>query len=88
MEGIYDGAIFNRRSSSKKTYEIFPDEVQVLNSENYRELSEVPTETIEFWKHAIKNNRPVLWFPYITHIFLKGRIDTSKFETCTILCED
>jgi hypothetical protein len=84
VESIYEGVLFDRRNSSKKTYEIFPDEVKILNKENYIELDKVPDETINFWKNAIEEKRPVLWFPYITHVFLKGRVDTSSFEICTI----
>lgn len=84
VEDIYDGVIFNRRSSGNKTYEIFEDEVEILSSKNYRELSVVPNETINFWNNAVNEKKPVLWFPYITHIFLKGRIETRDFEIFSI----
>ena len=84
VEGVYDGVIFDRKKDSKRSYKISNDEVQILNKVNYTELTEVPIETTQFWENAIKNNTPVLWFPYITHIFLKSKIDTSNFEICTI----
>jgi hypothetical protein len=80
----YDGVIFDRKNSEKKTFEIFDDEVQRFNNDNYIELEEVPVLTREFWIDAILNKRKVLWFPYITHIFLKGRVDTRDFEVCEI----
>ena len=80
----YDGVIFDRKSKKKGSFEISEDEVKLLNKENYAELFEVPLLTKEYWKNAIEKNQKVLWFPHITHIFLRGQVETKNFEICQI----
>ncbi|MAV91862.1 MAG: hypothetical protein CL676_10605 [Bdellovibrionaceae bacterium] len=53
-----------------------------LALDQYKELFEVPSRTISFWNHVKENGGKYLWFPFVTHVFVKGRIDTSGFEIC------
>lgn len=82
VENIYEGVIFNRPKNKKKgDFSISNEDVQLLNSKNYKEIHSVPKETLEYWNSVKKTGRgKYLWFPYIPHIFLKDSVDTTNFE--------
>lgn len=77
----HDAVIFDRDSTrGKGSFSIMEHEVKVLNERNYTELSEVPQETIDYWKRVQKEGGKFLFFPFITHVMVKGAIDVSNFE--------
>jgi len=81
VEGKYPGVIFNRSINREKgNFQMDESEVSDLNSENYQELFEVPDLTKNFWKRAIEEGGKLLWFPYIPHILINSRVDTSDFD--------
>lgn len=78
-------AIFNRMEKPKKgDFTINEEEVVLMNHANYAELKTIPAETIQYWKWAKMNNEKLLWFPGITHILIKGIVNTESFETCVL----
>ncbi len=82
--GNFDSIVFDRsQARKKKDFTIQDSEVEVLNK-SYRELTEVPDATIKCWKKAKEEGGKLLWFPFIPHILIKGRIETSKFEICNL----
>ncbi len=86
VEDIYEGVIFEREQSREKgNFKIYPSEVKLLNSKNYKELSSVPEKTIEYWKRVESEGGKYLWFPYIPHVFLKGAVDTTHFEVIDLV---
>jgi len=80
----YDAVIFDRKKREKGDFTIQEHEVSLLNEENYKELFDVPTETIHFWNDVKRNGGKYLWFPFITHILVKGIIDTTDFDICEL----
>ena len=81
---IYDSVIFDRKvPRMKNDFTIDDSEVFTLDR-NYKELHSVPLATINCWEKAKKEGGKLLWFPFIPHILVKGRIDTSDFEVCNL----
>ncbi len=81
----YESVIFGRKTSrGKGDFKIDEDEVQTLSERNYKELSEVPEETVNFWKRVKSDGGKFLWFPSITHIMVKGIIEIKDFEICEL----
>lgn len=81
VEKKYSGVIFNRSiGKGKGNFKIDSSEVMELNCKNYKEIFEVPELTRNFWKRAIKDNGKLLWFPFIPHILINSKIDTTDFE--------
>lgn len=77
----HKAVIFDRDNSrGKGSFAIMDHEVQVLSQDNYKELQEVPLETIEYWKRVKEEGGKYLFFPYITHVMVEGIIDVSGFE--------
>lgn len=82
--GKYDSVIFDRSKKQKKgDFKIKENEVSYLNS-SYQEISNVPPETIKYWNKVKKEGGKFLWFAFIPHIFVKGKIDTRGFEICNL----
>lgn len=80
----YEAVIFQSRGGKNKgDFGIADDEITLL-TQSYRELREVPEQTIQYWIKAKKNNDKLLWFPFIQHILIKGVIETSRFEICQL----
>lgn len=80
----YEAAVFTRHPNQKKgDYSIQDEDIELLNISSYKELSEVPKLTINYWSDVKKSGGPYLWFPYVPHIFIKGIIDTTDFEIST-----
>lgn len=52
---------------------------------NYSELREVPEKTIEYWRMVKESeNLKYLWYPFVQHIFINSKVDTSRLEICKI----
>ncbi|OUR98607.1 hypothetical protein A9Q84_04110 [Halobacteriovorax marinus] len=78
---LYSGVIFNKKvGKGRGNFKIDESEVVYLNKENYQEIYEVPELTKIFWKRAIDQGGKLLWFPYIPHILINARVETSDFE--------
>lgn len=81
----FEAVIFQRDSNrSRDDFSITPNEIKILDPIKYREESEVPRKTIEYWKKVQENGGKFLWFPFVPHIFVKGIIDTTQFEVCKL----
>ncbi len=82
--GRYDSVVFDRIvPKKKKDFTIEESELEVLSSK-YEEIKSVPEATINCWKKAKSEGDKLLWFSFIPHILVKGRIDTASFELCTL----
>lgn len=81
----YPAVIFDRNPSrGKGSFKILNEEIKELSKENYTELNEVPRKTIEYWEKVKSEGGKFLWFPFITHVMIKGSIETEKFELCKL----
>lgn len=81
----YEAVVFNRKHSQPKgDFSIQENDIELLTMNSYEELNEVPTRTIKYWLDVKENGGKFLWFPYVPHIFVKGIIETSEFEVCTL----
>lgn len=81
----YEAAVFKRNPErAKGDFSIQENDVEMLTINSYQELTEVPAPTINYWLEVKRTGGKFLWFPYIPHIFVKGIIDTSEFEICTL----
>ncbi|MBT4790544.1 MAG: hypothetical protein HON90_03155 [Halobacteriovoraceae bacterium] len=81
----YDAVVFDRKvSRGKGDFRIDESEVQYLSENSYQELSQVPQETIEYWKSVKADGGKFLWFPFVTHIMVKGIINIKGFELCEL----
>ena len=69
-----------------KDFDINLSKFEEFNSRTYEELRSVPEMTIDYWQDALKRNRPLLWFQFIPHIFLKGNLAIEK-EDIVILSD-
>ena len=77
----YEAIVFDRDTSRKdKSFEIEPHEVMELKENSYRELESVPKRTIEYWERVKKDGGVFLMFPFITHVMVKGKVDTFLAE--------
>ena len=82
--GKYDAVVFERKTPRiKKDFTIEDSELDVLDAK-YKEIRSVPEATINCWKKAKREGDKLLWFPFIPHILVKGRIETSDFELCRL----
>lgn len=82
--GKYNGVVFDRRKKQPKgDFVIYDHEIQALDH-SYSELKEVPKETINFWKTVKKEGGKFLWFAFVPHILIKGKIDIKDFEVCSL----
>lgn len=80
----YQAVCYDRNTSRRKgTFDIIESEVKELDKD-YVELQSVPVETKKYWKKVKNEGGKYLWFPFITHILVKGIIDTKGFEICTL----
>jgi hypothetical protein len=80
----YDAVCFDRDISRKKgSFSIMEKEVKKLSNE-YQELSRVPLETINYWEKVKNEGGKFLWFPFITHVLVKGTVDVSNFSICNL----
>lgn len=84
VSDIYDGVIFDRKSREKGSYAIDESEVVALSNNSYNELTKVPAETIKYWEKIKNEGGKFLWFPFITHILIKGKIETKDFQVCEL----
>lgn len=83
--GKYETVIFDsKKAKFKSDFSVIQISEVCPLSEDYKELLEVPIETINCWKKAKKENDKILWFPFIPHILVKGVIDTTSFEICEL----
>ncbi|EQC51699.1 hypothetical protein M901_0294 [Bacteriovorax sp. DB6_IX] len=83
--GKYEAVIYDRTEPRiKGDYAIADDEVSLL-SHHYQEIHHVPEQTELFWQKALESKKPLLWFPFVPHIFVKGEIETSDFELCDLV---
>lgn len=81
----YDVVMLNRIHEREfGDFSISEDEVEFMTLKNYTELVETPLETKRFWEYAKAHQKPLLWFPGITHILVKGIIETTQFEICEL----
>lgn len=81
----YEVAIYERRANKVKgDFTLHSDDVELLTLDNYKELTEVPITTINYWNEVKTSGGNFLWFPYVPHIFVKGIIDTSGLEVCVL----
>lgn len=81
----YEAVIFSKSHNKKAgDFVIKDDEIQLLSYEAYNELFHVPDQTLKYWEDVKKNNGQYLWFNYIPHVFVKGVLNTEKFEICTL----
>lgn len=80
----YDAVIFNRKKRERGDFTIQGDEILLLTESNYKELFEVPAETKKFWDDVVKYGGKYLWFPFVTHVLVRGIIDTTGFEVCEL----
>lgn len=78
----YEAVIFNRKTpKTRNDFGIEGSEVSVFD-QSYREIKSVPFNTKNFWSKAKAKGQPLLLFPYIPHILVRAKIDTSDFEVC------
>ncbi|MBC7430328.1 MAG: hypothetical protein H7336_17065 [Bacteriovorax sp.] len=81
----YEAVIYKKNPSQVKgDFSIHENDIEFLTTSSYKELIEVPTQTINYWLDVKKDGGKFLWFPFIPHIFVKGIIETSDFELCTL----
>lgn len=77
LAGQYEGIVFDRDLSRvDKSFEVLPHEVRALEVDSYKELEAVPSRTIKYWKKVKEEGGVFLMFPFITHIMIKGPVDT------------
>ncbi|MDC1175418.1 hypothetical protein OAT67_08470 [Bacteriovoracaceae bacterium] len=77
--------IFDRDPNrGKGSFNILNKEVKYFNRNNYTELTVVPEKTIEYWKKVMSEGGKFLWFPFVTHVMIKGAVETEKFELCKL----
>lgn len=82
--GKYDAVVFDRSKKQKKgDFSINESEVFLLDN-SYQELENVPQETLNFWNEVSRDGGKYLWFAFIPHILIKGKIDITNLEICTL----
>ena len=82
--GRYEAVVFDRTLKQKKgLFQINDEEVEHLDR-SYAEKSIVPRETTRYWESVKENGGVYLMFPYVPHILVKGTIDITEFEVCSI----
>ncbi|WP_127718053.1 hypothetical protein [Halobacteriovorax sp. HLS] len=82
--GVNKVVSYTKTVSSNRSFELLASDFSFTTVENYQEQKTIPLTTINYWKDAIKEERPVLWFPYITHIFVLGEVETSQLERISL----
>ncbi|UCH22789.1 MAG: hypothetical protein JSU83_06130 [Deltaproteobacteria bacterium] len=76
----FDKEFFDKE---RKEYVLTTEDIEPLTIESYRELSELPNKTIEWYKQCAESRRGVpLLFRYIPHIFVKGNIPIKEVDVC------
>lgn len=81
----YRAVVYDRPDRGNFGFQVEDNEVVAFIQETYKELASVPKSTIEYWKDAKANNRPLLWFMHIPHVLVLGEVKTVDFEICDLL---
>ena len=84
IEVHHEAVLFDRKKRKKGNFEIFESEVKDFSKFSYKELNEVPVETIEFWNKLDPEKEKYLWFAFIPHVLIKGKVDVKEFEIETL----
>ena len=80
----YDAVVFDRKKGVKGDFTIKEHEIGALCETSFQELYQVPDETINFWNYIKENGGKFLWFPFVPHVLIKGKVETSHFEICEL----
>lgn len=76
----YRALVFQSRFPKEKgDYTVYKDEVFYLD-DTFLEPTEVPQGTLEFWEKAKRGEVPFLWFPFVPHVFIHGKVELSDLE--------
>lgn len=73
---------------SKETYrgpaaDILEEEILLLDMEDYREMTAIPPETVEYFAAEKDKGRPFGMFHFIPHLLSLGEVDVSGVEIIT-----
>ena len=73
---------------SKETYrgpavDLLEEEILLLDMEDYREMTVIPTETAEYYEAEKEKGRPFGLFYFIPHLLSLGEVDVSGVEIIT-----
>ncbi|MBT2618682.1 MULTISPECIES: group-specific protein [unclassified Bacillus (in: firmicutes)] len=60
--------------------EIEEDEIKLLNIETYKELKEIPSASIEYYKIENEKGNRIGLFPYIPHLLSLGEVEINDVE--------
>ena len=81
----YEVALFCRKApKTKGDFTIDENDIKLLVQNAYIEPKNIPEATINYWHEVKKAKGNPLWFPYVPHVFVKGIIETSRFEVCSL----
>jgi hypothetical protein len=78
----YPAVVFDRKTKLKGQFGVNEEDIACFST--YKEINQVPQDTIDYWRRMQEAKKPMLLFPFVPHIFVKGIIDTSNFEVCTL----
>ncbi len=83
--GKYRSIVYTRMQDRKRgSYSVEDSEVALLDR-SYRELSEIPRKTVEYWEEVKREGGDrYLWFPFIPHILVMGTIPIEGLEVCRL----
>ncbi|MFE8700805.1 group-specific protein [Cytobacillus sp. FJAT-54145] len=59
------------------------DEIRLLDIKDYRELTELPSSTFEYYKEKSRKGNKFGLFPYIPHVLSLGEVEVSNVEIIT-----
>ena len=72
--------LYSKENYKGPAAEINLDQIKSLNIEDYTELKEIPSDTIEYYKAEKDKGKPFGLFPYIPHLLSLGEIDIKDVE--------
>ncbi|TFE02344.1 group-specific protein [Jeotgalibacillus salarius] len=71
---------YNAKDYQGPTAEIRPEEVEFLKLDHYQELTELPEDTLNYFKEQDSKERRFGLFHFVPHVMSHGMVDVSKAE--------
>jgi hypothetical protein len=60
--------------------DVLEEEIEMIESTNYKELTELPKEAIDYYIEQIPARKPFGLYHFVPHIFIQGKIDVSNLS--------
>lgn len=72
--------LYSKHKYTGPAEDIDEDEIVMMNTGDYKELTEIPADTIEYYKVEQEKGNKFGMFPYIPHVLSQGEVEIEGLE--------